>query len=106
MRLKIATVVFVLLVFCSHAVMANDVNKLFNQFDVKTVGNHSYIRIGVHKNPDEYSSQILVILEEFEKSNPDKDVVAWKVEKQQKTYSCFTTDYIFGLWIDHKSKVK
>ena len=103
MRLKIATVVFAFIVFCSHAAMAREV-KLFNQLDVQTVGNHSYVRIGVYKTPDGYSSQILAILEEFEKFNPDKDVVDWKVEKQQRAY--VISDYIYGLWIDHKPKVK
>lgn len=100
MELKIVTLLVFAMFFCSHVAMASEVK--FNQ---KTVGNHSYVRIGVYKNPDEYSSQILAILEEFERFNPDKDVVDWKIEKQQETYG-ITSNYIFGLWIDHKPKVK
>lgn len=75
-----------------------------NQLDVETVGNHSYIRIGVYGTPDEYRSEILAILEGFEKLNPDKDVVGWAVEKQQKSYGFGANDYIFGLWVDHRPK--
>lgn len=101
--MKSKIIVLMIFIFCcNHIAMARD-GKLFNQLDVQTVGNHSYVRIGVYRTPDEYSSKILAILEEFEKLNPDKDVVDWKIEKQQKGY-VIIRDYIFGLWIDHRPK--
>lgn len=104
MKLKNFVLLFVISIFYSHVAMARDA-KFFNQLDIQTVGNHSYVRIGVYKTPDEYSLQILDILKEFEDINLDKQVVDWKIEKQQKTYG-ITSNYIFGLWIDHKPKVK
>jgi hypothetical protein len=109
MKLKISAYVllFGISIFFSYVATASDA-KFFkpvflDHLSIQTVGNHSYIRIGVYQNPDGYSSEILAILEEFENLNPDKDVVGWGVEKQQKGYSMIF-NYIFGLWIDHKPK--
>ena len=76
-----------------------------NKYPMTTVGNHTYVDISKYGRPDENKNrdEILNILSEFEKTS-NKEIMGWKIEKQQKAYTTFS--YLYGLWIDHRPKQK
>lgn len=66
---------------------------------VTTDGNRSYIPINsnsVEPASADYSSFIFGILNEFEDSNPDLQIIYWRTEREDF--------YTYGIWIDHKPK--
>ncbi len=69
---------------------------------VVTVGNRSFIPINKVGKPSDNPSLILNILKEFEKEHPGIEIVDWKIEKEQDSYSA--SDKIFGIWVDHRPK--
>ncbi|MCK6463105.1 MAG: hypothetical protein L6Q29_04815 [Candidatus Pacebacteria bacterium] len=75
----------------------------FSIVSIKTVGNHSYVVINKDGRPSDRPVEILEILSDFERLNPDKEITGWSIEKQQTAYG-FVYNYIYGLWIDHKPK--
>ncbi|MBI2450107.1 MAG: hypothetical protein HYV47_01065 [Candidatus Nealsonbacteria bacterium] len=67
---------------------------------VQTIGNRSYIPLNISGNPSEHISTILGVLTAFENAHPELEIVSWYIEKQQKAY--ITSNYIFGIWVDHR----
>ena len=65
-----------------------------------TVGNNTYIKLGLRDNPGNKALTILWIIKNFEERNPKLEVVSWKIEKQQFTRDSF--EFIFGIFIQHK----
>lgn len=71
---------------------------------VITVGNNSYLRLGLSGTTDEHAQTILEAIATFEKQNPDKEIVGRDIAHQQASY--LTHAKIFGIWILHKPKTK
>lgn len=67
---------------------------------VETVGNHSYLPINRGVNADSMASEILRMLDAFEKFHPELKVTSWSIEKQQDAY--LTGRYVYGLWVNHE----
>lgn len=67
---------------------------------VITVGNRSYIPINEFGKPGDDPSSILFILEAFEDTHPELEVIGWEIDKQQRAH--YTSPKIFGIWVDHR----
>lgn len=71
---------------------------------VRTIGNHSYMPLNIQGTPADHIDEILGALQTFEKNHPELEVVGWWVEKHQVAFR--TSNYIYGLWVDHRPKGK
>ena len=75
----------------------------FVDFDhIVTVGNHSYLSLNFEGNPNEHVKLILRIIQKFEEHFSDLEIVAWRIQRDQRSKSNHA--HIHGIWIDHKEK--
>ena len=105
--MKTTVLLFAFLFVISCYVFGADLKVNINKYPTTTVGNHTYIDISKYGRPDENKNrdEILNILSEFEKTNPNKEITGWKIEKQQRAYTVLN-NYLYDLWIDHRPKQK
>ena len=69
-----------------------------------TKGNNSWIPLDLDGTPARYSSEILAVMEVFEKTNPDLEVISWTVEKRQRAYTI--DPHVYGIWVHHRKQVR
>ncbi len=74
----------------------------YDAANVVTLGNHSYIQVNRDWRPADCPYTILKILDCFEKTHPELEVISWHIEKQQDSKT--TSDYTFGIWVDHRPR--
>jgi len=70
---------------------------------ILTIANNSYFRLQLAGPPDANAVTILKAVAEFERKNPDKEVVGWSVDGIHETY--YSDGKVYGLWINHRPKV-
>lgn len=68
-----------------------------------TIGNHSYVKIGLEGTSYHHVSEILQALTHFESQHPDLQVVTWQPDVIQPGLGGYQ-GYIAGIWIDHVPK--
>lgn len=69
---------------------------------VVTVGNHSYLYLGIDGSPADHVPEILQSLDEFENRNKDVEVTSWHLMSRQPTN---WPGHVYGIWIDHKHRI-
>lgn len=72
--------------------------------NITTVGNLSYITLGLGGIPSEHLSEIFQARLDFERLYPELEIVDWDIDKQQ--YAHFTQARIYGIWVEHRPKQK
>ena len=65
-----------------------------------TVGNHTFVPLGIAGDPGENYEVILLILYGFELSHPDLEITGWKPQ----TFGSGREAVTEGLWIDHRPR--
>lgn len=73
---------------------------------VTTIGNHSYIKLHRNGTVDYYAPGFIYLLNDFEKNHPEFEVTGWRIESSQVVNEGTPENKIFGIWVDHKPKVK
>jgi len=69
----------------------------------ETVGNFSYIRLGLKELPNRNSEMILKVLSGFEESHPNLEIVG-QPQIEYRTLNSSMSDITYGIWIHHRPK--
>ncbi len=70
---------------------------------VTTVGNYSYIPLNVYGSGEEHVSKILAVLDAFEKSHTQFEVISWNLQEQPRGYGVYPQ--LYGIWVHHHNNV-
>ena len=74
---------------------------------VNTLGNATYIYLGLDKAPKDNFTAILGARCAFEKANPNLEVTDMDVDSQQTGgLGSYIGDHVFGIWLSHRLKSK
>jgi hypothetical protein len=79
--------------------VASDLMVFGKRFTVETVGNNSYIPIESFSEVDKRRTEIMEIMQAFEKTNLGVKVIDWQIEARHSSYA--TDSFLYGLWIYH-----
>lgn len=97
-----------LLVIAAKSAETKDPNPfLYENTQIITEDNHSYIKILRNDSVQHYDSQyheyeILVLVRKFEIHHPELEVTEWKLHT--RPFNGHSWGDTFGIWIDHKPK--
>jgi hypothetical protein len=67
-----------------------------------TIGNNTYLPLNLQDFPPRNVKEILAALKNFEKTNPDLEILFWTIEQLQKPSYCRTC----GIWVYHRPRQK
>ena len=76
--------------------------EVYDMSVVMTEGNFSFIPMHLEESAWYNSWAVLRVMNAFEKTHPELEIVGWGVEKQQSTYG--SRAYLYGVWVHHRKR--